>query len=62
MNGVTADTQNLGITLFELSVRLTEESSLAGSTSGEVKNVKGQDDRFFAAVLAEGYLSVFGRR
>jgi hypothetical protein len=38
---VAAYTQNLGILLFELAVKLPERSGLRGSTSGKVEHVEG---------------------
>jgi len=38
---VAAYTQNLGIFLFELAIKLPERSRLRSSTSGKVEHVEG---------------------
>jgi len=52
VNLVAAYTQNLGILLFELAVKLPERSRLRGSTSGKVKHVEGQYYMLLTSVLA----------
>ena len=58
MYGIAADAQHLGIILLEPAVSLPEESCLAGSTRGEIKDVEGKDHRLFTSILAEGYFPV----
>ena len=59
---VAADTQNLGILLFELAVKLPERSRLRGSTGGKVKHVEGKYYMLLTPVLAETYVSFAYRR
>ena len=58
---IATDAQNLGIVLLKPAVSLPEEGGLAGSTSGEIKDVEGKHHRLVAAILAQGNISVLWR-
>jgi hypothetical protein len=53
MDSITAYAQDLDILLFEPADGLPERASLAGSTRGEVKHVKGQNHVLLSFVAAQ---------
>jgi hypothetical protein len=61
VNRIATDAQDLGIVLLELAMGLPEQGGLAGSTSGEVKDVEGKHHGLLAAILAKSNLSMLGR-
>ena len=50
---ITTDAQYLGLPLFEPAMITPESDGLLRSTTGEVKDVKGQDDVFLVSILAQ---------
>ena len=61
VNRIAAYAQNLGIILLEPAVSLPEQGSLAGSTGGKVKHMERQHHHLFAAILAQGNLTMLRR-
>ena len=61
-NMITTDAQYLGLPLFQPAVVTPEGDGLFRSTTGEVKNVKRQDNVFLAAVLTQANITFADRR
>ena len=60
-NMITTDAQYLGLPFFQSTVVTPEGDGLFRSTTGEVKDVKRQDDMLGAAVLAQGNIALAHR-
>jgi hypothetical protein len=50
---ITTDAQYLGLPLLQSAVITPKGDGLLRSTTGEVKDVKGEDDVFLATILAQ---------
>ena len=61
-NMITTDAQHLGLPFFQSAMVTPEGDGLFRSTTGEVKDVKGQDDVFLAVVLAQADIAFADRR
>jgi hypothetical protein len=58
---ITTDAQHLGILLLEPAVLTPEGDGLLRSTTGEVKDVKRQNNMLLPPVLAQGHVTFAGR-
>jgi len=50
---ITTDAQYLGLPLLQSAMITPEGDGLLRSTTGKIKDVKGQDDVFLAMILAQ---------
>jgi len=55
---IAAYTQNLGITLFELSIIFSKRGRLISSTTCKIQNMKGQDYILLAFELAQSDIAI----
>jgi len=58
---ITTDAQHLGILLLEPAVLTPEGDGLLRSTTGEVEDVKRQDDVLLPPILAQGNVTLARR-